>query len=281
MKKSVFSIICLFASMLFGGLMGMEMSESDSRRAYRYCASFEHFLKDKKDMTVDTGNSVLLNLVLGVNKDMPHEMRIAFIKKLLKKGGDPLWENANGESPWQAALKGDDREIVQLMLPAVIDSGRFDFSDENMLDLARGVDKDLSRSSRIVLIGALLYGGGNPLWENAEGETAWLAAVNANELEMVQLMAPIVADSGWIDFADGSGMSALMYAASAGNEFVVQELMRHGAQIECNGFSAIALAHENAWYELADKLAEVAALISEPSLPILPSDVIMDGSFPG
>lgn len=145
---------------------------------------------------------------------------------LVKSGAKTDTINNLGEYPLSIAIKNKDWPMVTALgkagvnLDIEVDDGRTVLHD--IIDSGEG---------KTELALALISGGANVNIADKSGNTPFTAAVNHNQVELVAVMAPKVADINAVLY-NNKTYSALMKAVEMNNEDLIKVLIEAGADVD-------------------------------------------------
>ncbi len=112
-------------------------------------------------------------------------------KLLLKNGADPNIKSLDGDLPLQMAILAKDADLLKALLDSGADPNLTFFKGCTALTLALGIGEETS----MPIVKVLLKAGAKLELRNSDGETALLAALNANApLSIVKLLIDEKAD---------------------------------------------------------------------------------------
>lgn len=146
---------------------------------------------------------------------------LAGVRALLDGGVNPNVDRVWLDAPLLAAVRGDQVELVQLLLDR---GARADVKIAGETPLARAV-----KHGNRVLVQALLAAGADPDRRGDDGDTAVHSAVRLARPELIALLARGRPD---LRLFDREGLTALGLAASTGQTGAAQALIDAGAALE-------------------------------------------------
>jgi uncharacterized protein len=223
------------------------------------------------------------------------------LRKLLAAGADVEQANAFGVTPLLQASRQGDAESVRLLLEAGAKADRRYVDGESAL-------MEGAASGSVAAVKLLLaHGADVNAREQDQQQTALMWAAAGGHVEVVQALIAAGADvnlaarpnalekpggvggRNWADFSRGN-LTALKFAVREGHAAVVHALLAAHADVNHkapNGVTALMIAVNNHWLDLAAELVDAGADVNDGSLNELiyvdvrrMNTVMHDGSRP-